>query len=105
MSSSCCIKIFFDILPSPLRFFELLNDNVLARNPHLVLFLSQDLNLSSLEGRCCDIHPKTALATLYRALNQSGFLNGHENKMTDSVTKMSAEESTALCNAIRCRFC
>jgi hypothetical protein len=91
-------------LSSFLRFFELMNDSVLARNPHLMSFLSQDLDLSRTEGKCCGIRPKTALVTLYRALNLSGFLDGNEFKINCFVKKTSAEESTALCNAIRCNF-
>ena len=86
----------------PRRFFEVVQDTVLVKNGNLLAFLAEDLDLNFAQGKCTAVHPKAALLSLYRALNQlSGISDGRSN-VNMSAKCLSAEEVTELCDVIRC---
>ena len=84
------MKIDEHIFFFTLRFLELLESTAIMRNSAVLAFLSKDINLLNPGRDSPYSSPKPVLLTLYRALNQL------------STSKLlSAEDVTALCDAIR----
>ena len=81
-----------------------MQDTVLVKNGNLLSFLAEDLDLDFAEGVGNVVHPKAALLSLYRALNQLSCINNRQGNMKKSTKCLSAEEITELCDIIRyCR--
>jgi hypothetical protein len=93
------------LLQTPLsqlcRFFEVVQDTVLVKNDNLLSFLAGDLDLNFAEGEGNVVHPKAALLSLYRALNQLSSINNSQSNVEKRTKCLSAEEITELCDVIR----
>lgn len=64
-------------------------------------FIHKNLDHLSLEGDGRTVEPKTALLTLYRALNQVDSDDWRPDGASGHAGALSAGEITALCDAIR----
>lgn len=101
----CLSKKTCKLLKIPLfqlcRFFEVVQDTVLVKNGNLLSFLAEDLDQNFAEGEGNVVHPKAALLSLYRALNQLSSLNDSRSTLKKGIKCLSAEEITELCDVIR----
>ena len=79
-----------------------MQDIVLVKNGNLLAFLSEDLDVNFAHGKPNVVHPKAALLSLYRALNQLGSVSDGRSNVIKSAKCLSAEEITELCDVIRC---